>query len=250
MLRGGNKAFTIIETILFLAVSSSLILIAMNSIGSKQNRVQFTDSMRSLESFINNQRSATVNGVNDSPGDCISTGGAGVDECIILGRVIIFQDGTYGGDPSDIDYFAVIGDRLTSEQASTCGNNRLRCANPRVEDSAVSRNDRIDWGAEFVSGVHRMANGDEYPSRAFGFLRDPRSSAVNIITYTDSTQDLAGGVISERTTYNTGTTEMAYGNTSAEYCFVSATGNLNAVILIEGSQVELVFDHKPGDYSC
>ena len=86
MLRGENKAFTIIETVLFVAISSLMILVAMNAIGSSQSNVQFTDSMRSLQSFIETQNSAATSGVNDIFDSSITCGAAG-DECVVLGRV-------------------------------------------------------------------------------------------------------------------------------------------------------------------
>lgn len=245
MIRGGNKAFTIIEVMFFVAISATLIMVAMTTVGSKQDRAQFTDSMRSLESFINRQLSNTVNGVNDSPGDCGDVEGGKSENCINLGRVLVFENNS-----DQAKFYTIIGNRVTAEQEAACsGASRLTCANPRIEllNDGVSEDENtydLIWGSTFIGGKHLISTQYQ-DSKAFGFLRDPRASAINTITYTEQTDTIAQ--INDTSIYSS---ETVYGSVDAYYCFASSKGGLKAAIVLTGSQVELVFDPVAPQYNC
>jgi len=245
MFRGGRAAFTIIEVVFFVAISSSLILIAMTTIGSKQHRVQFTDSMRSLESFFETQRNSVRNGVNDNPTACSSTGGDS-ESCVSLGRVMVFggEDGT---NNQLIDYQVLTGNRLTADDEATCLF-LLECAEPKTEDYV--RDEELIWGSQFVSGKHTLNGVPDQNSRAFGFIRDPRSSGVNIITYSDISSTLVENTINEEQTYGPAPQATFGADVSAYYCFTSSTQAIDAVFVIEDAKIELIFDPLQGAYDC
>lgn len=241
MQRGKNKGFTIVEITLFVAISGLLIITAMITIGTKQQTVQFTDAMRTLQSFVETQVSATVNGVNDNPVDCGSTGGNS-NSCVFLGRVMILND-----DSSDIEYYSLLGDRLSADDEIACVDSLLECSNPVVESTIRMFN--VPWGATFkVLNSRHTVDGAQEPSRAFAFVRNPRSSSISSVSYsnTSSTNSvLINGLIEDATQYGTVSTALiAEGeDVDAYYCFKSANGAQQAALTIKDSNVDLIFDH-------
>lgn len=260
MLRGNKQAFTIIEIMFFLAISSLMMFIVFNSIASRQQYIQFTDSMRSLESFVQLQRDNSESGVNDRPG---GTPGCdtSIGNCIFLGRVLLFGGTDKAAlDPNNIDYYVVTGQRLTAnDEVGRCaGISFLTCAEPTTEDSP--RQYELFWQAAFTGGEHVASDGNTYSSRAIGFLKNPRSSTVNSVSYTDDRDLAAAGVplvVINHTSNDIINSESNYNNTNnlvaisdnddvkAHYCFESAGGKYQAALIIEGSTIRLSFDPTP-----
>lgn len=72
-----NKGFTIIELILFLAVSMTMLTIGFSAISGRTADVQFTDSIRTLESQLRRNLSNVGFGLNlRGDFDCEEVGGA------------------------------------------------------------------------------------------------------------------------------------------------------------------------------
>jgi type II secretory pathway pseudopilin PulG len=103
-----SAGFTIVELILFLALSSLFLSIAFVGVRGRQATIQFTDSMRSLENFVKKQQNQVFNGVNlrDSSIDCqfqsspedmvVLTLGSGEDagsdeDCVVAGAAVKFD---------------------------------------------------------------------------------------------------------------------------------------------------------------
>jgi type II secretory pathway pseudopilin PulG len=116
-----DKGFTLIEVILFLAVSGLFFGIAFAGIRQRSNNVQFTDAMRSLQSYIQRVQNEVYNGVNtrdDSIGcsygipseDSITVGLANPsdpgqsEDCLLVGKVLHFTN-----DSSDVKVYPIIG---------------------------------------------------------------------------------------------------------------------------------------------
>lgn len=70
-----KDGFTLLEVILFMAISSSLALIAFASMGPRLRNVRFTDSMRGVESSFNKAVADSRSGVNSNLADteCVAT---------------------------------------------------------------------------------------------------------------------------------------------------------------------------------
>ena len=83
--------FTIIETMLFLAISGFLFVAILASTGNSINVQRYRDSINSLHSFLQKQYSDIVNVSNESnDNDCGGTSVArGQSNCVILGRFIV-----------------------------------------------------------------------------------------------------------------------------------------------------------------
>ncbi len=133
-----ERGFTIIEVMLFFAISG--LLFAMLMIGANQGIVQqrYLDSVRSYKAFLQNQYAEVLNTQNDRSNNlkCDASGvsaGAttpGADtNCVILGRVIkIKDDGKtlwatnvtgYVGGGAQGDNLAVYSPKAVDDQAET-----------------------------------------------------------------------------------------------------------------------------------
>ncbi len=97
-----QKGFTIIEVVLFLAISSSLAVVLMAGTGIAIQRQQYRDSVQSFAEFLGGQYSRAVSVDNSRADDepCPITGinqaALGQSECVIIGRYIETEDSTVG----------------------------------------------------------------------------------------------------------------------------------------------------------
>lgn len=93
-----KHGFTIIETILFLGISGSLIAGVLIGTGSSINTQRYRDSVVSLRSFLQQQYSDVSNVRNSSASSTNTCSGSltisnrGQSNCVILGRYITVQD--------------------------------------------------------------------------------------------------------------------------------------------------------------
>ncbi len=103
----GNRGYTIVEVILFLAISGSLMSIAFIGFNTRQQNTQFSQSMREIESQIADVFNDVSNGYFPNRGglQCtivsgrpqLSVSGSSTtlgayDDCVFLGKVIGFEE--------------------------------------------------------------------------------------------------------------------------------------------------------------
>ena len=89
-----QKGFTIIEVILFVAISGLLTSMLMVGVSMSINRQQYRDSVQSYAGFLRNEYSKVVNVENErSKGTCPIEGSdgraetlRGQSDCVIVGR--------------------------------------------------------------------------------------------------------------------------------------------------------------------
>lgn len=161
-----NRGFTIIEVLLVLAITGLLFLIGFYGVGGRTRTVQTTDSMRSLESFIQEQYNEVRTGVNPE-------GVGGTDEnTIVLGRIFGFQPGD-----STVTIFYVIGDRLFGDELNLApGEQDIHLINRAEPSTLVATQEyELPWSSTFLTG----RNGTEAADYSyFGFIRSPGSSQI------------------------------------------------------------------------
>ena len=108
-MKGGTaaKGYTIVEVMIFLAVSGLLFLIAMFTVGNQQSKAEFAQGVRdfqaSIDDTVNDIRNGnypdsaytcTVTGAN-APAPTFASGGAGQgsnSDCTFAGKVLQFRD--------------------------------------------------------------------------------------------------------------------------------------------------------------
>ena len=148
-----NKGYTLVEVMIFLAISSGFLLIAMAGVSQRQRNTEFTSEMREVEHKIKTIFSDVKNGYFDnySGFECkgipagfeiISGGSKSLgenSECVFLGKVIAFGDGAPESDRTEYRIYTVAGVRPGSVSPSVPLNASISNAYPRaITDGELS----------------------------------------------------------------------------------------------------------------
>jgi type II secretory pathway pseudopilin PulG len=142
-MRRPGGGYTILETLIVIAVSSAMFLTAVSAFGGRQEQVQFTQAVRDLESKLLDVINDVNTGFFEDPGEisCMNgatendrpvlsvTGGSGQgssEDCIFLGKTVHFDTTSAGSHRLNIA--SVVGLRSSGgEHVSS-----LALANPVV----------------------------------------------------------------------------------------------------------------------
>ncbi len=190
-----SGGFTIIEVILFLALSGLFLLIAFAGIGNRTANIQFSDSMRSLHNFLTSEQSKVRNGVNSSlevpascgsPGTAVGTGG----ECVLLGRVVNFNEPVDASSTeSDLIINTLYAEKLSASALAVNSSDiaTIAGASPR-KSSALNRYD-INWGVEFDLSSS-VADGIDGNIDKIGWLRSLESNRIIPIVFSSIVRDI------------------------------------------------------------
>ena len=170
-LRQSRSAFTIIEVVLFLAITGGLFLIAFAGLQSRNEAVRFSQSVRLLESLLQQQQGYVFNGTVTQQNNLVCGGSS---ECIFLGRALEFQPGS-----NEVIIHTIAGDLyadgIGGEQSVT-----LFDASPYDAGSVTNETIKLDWGLEFVSGKIDGVAGSlkDVDSRIVGYVRLPNGTEI------------------------------------------------------------------------
>lgn len=122
-----QQGFTIIEVILFLAISGSLAALLLVGMGTAIQQQQYRESVQSFASFLRSQYSRVINVENSRPDSAVcpipgveSGSSIGQSECVVIGRYIRSDNGegssylaypVYGyKNPATSDWIYALGD--------------------------------------------------------------------------------------------------------------------------------------------
>jgi len=226
-----SRGFTIVEVLIFLAVSSALMVSAFTLISGSQSKTAFTQSINNvqqqIDSVINNvangyysagetQNKCTV--INDVPSfdseTSVSRGSS--DQCIFLGRFMAFKDGS-----DEYTVYNVAG---------------------RRQKSGIDVTTMVDANPIIIPGTEQtytLKNGLKFKgtTNAFGFFNGLGTSpGVSDSGYQQASfygfefaTDLPGDFASQ---YDNGGKDPVGGY---KLCFDSGTTNQSGVITIGGS---------------
>ena len=153
-----ETGFTIIETMLFLAVSGMLVTIILVGSGVAIGQQRYRDSVSSLKSYIQQQYSDTVNVSNDRNANwtCNSTahvseiegaGGIprGTSDCVILGRFV-----TVDATGTKLSTANVVGVRQANAESKASDVEELQ-ENYTLSISPIAPETAdVSWGAQVV----------------------------------------------------------------------------------------------------
>lgn len=194
--------FTIIEVIIFLAISSFMIIIAATSIGGRTRDVQFTDAARSVESLVERHISLVETGsLIDDGAECRWDGSSyrfdsSNGTCVFLGYMFEFGDylnsNATNPERGEVYVYQMFGKRLSSSDLASClapdpSVGPLYCAQPIRVPSAPVAEFKIPWGVEVVGTKYysyRDSNGvytRDINPKAVGYLKDPSNQNVQPI---------------------------------------------------------------------
>lgn len=193
-----NGGFTIIESMLVLAISGVLIVALLAGVGTSINVQRYRDSVVSFKSLIQGQYSELLNVRNDRTANwqCDATaspeqGGAqtpGQSDCVLLGRYISV-------DQSDITIASIVG----YQTAAPSGNdiNDIRNNYTLGISSATIERQTLEWGT-------RLADANR--SVTIIMLRSPSSGTSYTFTSNSvkdienvSSDDLKGPIVAGNT---------------------------------------------------
>jgi type II secretory pathway pseudopilin PulG len=187
-----TRGFTIIETLLFLAISGVLVIAMLAGVGVTIQIQRYRDAVETFKTLLQDQYSELTSVTNEertSAWSCGSQaetveGGTGAKErgqsdCVILGRYVAITG-------TDVTMYSVVG---YPSGSSTTGTDidKLR-ANYVLNISTMTKEETIlEWGAEIA--WPRSGGGSQTPqtprSVSFLFIRSPDSGQV--YTFTDNT---------------------------------------------------------------
>lgn len=180
-----QRGFTIIEIMLFLAVTGALTVGILASAGVSIGQQRYRDSVNSLKSFLQQQYSDVTNVINDRGQDwacnasaSVSETGAGsgqnrgTSDCVMLGRFITVNDtGTVLTAANIVGYQASGATPATSDLLELQTNYKLSISpiNQSTQD--------VNWGARVVK-----AGTADAMSFSMLVVRSPLSGSL--ITFT------------------------------------------------------------------
>ncbi len=271
----GQRGYTLIEVILFLTISSALIVVALAGFSTRNRTVQFSQSMRDLEGAIKSVANDVTDGAfgnvntvcaDGNPGMNISAGTTTIKNCIFMGKIITFG---LAGDTSAYRVYTVVGSKALSEDTrdiTAGGTSRIGAVKPTL---VVPHS-----GAYSVTGVDltsrgSLAYGTTYDTSAaastsatLGFLNGLKELNFQVVPVTiNKTLIDPGSTLNDEakqaqlieaalytSTMNTiSPTSAYYGNPSPQYfCFQRADGRQQAQIVVgrknDKLSVDLEFD--------
>lgn len=177
------RGFTIIEVILFLAISGLLLAGAMAGMTSNINNSRFNDAIRSTTSYIQRQYSELGTGVSNRPNllNCDTSANVsvlgptkppGMTNCVVMGRFIKIE-----GTRLTTRY--IIGYRASLSGLSADDTLAIRSMLPRVAGTETFANEyEVPWGIRVVET--RLPSG-VFAATGFAIIRSPASG--NIVFY-------------------------------------------------------------------
>ena len=115
-----SEGYTIVEVSLFLGISALLLTMALVGTGLSIRTTRFTDSTRSLHSYVQQQYDDLLNGVNSRFGTESCTGGnvntgvsqtPGTSNCLYMGKLVVFTQ-----NASTVTSYNIVGTEPATPQ--------------------------------------------------------------------------------------------------------------------------------------
>jgi type II secretory pathway pseudopilin PulG len=198
-----NNGFTIIEVMLFLAVTGALAVAILVGAGVSIGQQRYRDSVNSLKSFVQTQYNEVTNVVNDrdknwtcdANGNVVSnqTGDGeprGTSDCVILGRFItVDETGTKLSSSNVIGYRHPNATTAGSDIAELRTNYDLTLSPINPETTEIS------WGAQVV----QSKTTTPMPISML-ILRSPLSGSVMTFTQDGVQTNVANMIVVANTT--------------------------------------------------
>jgi type II secretory pathway pseudopilin PulG len=261
MYRGKGKfkacvgGYTIIETLIFLAVSAAMFIAAMAFVSGQQNRAEFVNAVRNFEQQLIDVGNDVATGYYSYPSGLTcnadgsnnpQVGATGPNRCILLGMVLKFGE---GGTLNQYSKVTMVGSRVNSANVDV---HNLAETHPVPIETSV--NTQRLFGAR-VECVYKNSGGCGTNNAAVGFFTKLAGSVTedtgknNIIrtdlliypsvTFSD-TISATYSKISATTVgvdYSTGglASPANLNPQSLALCLVSDTTNQHAMVTIRGA---------------
>lgn len=192
-----SQGFTIIETMLFLAITGMLIIGVMIGVGASIDRQRYKDAVASFKDLIQSQYADLGSVMNDRTNTwtcdanaATTTGGTtirGQSNCFLVGKYLRIEKG-------DIDTYTILATERPSMVTTGTDISRLD-VNYIYNSSKVStQKNAMEWGTQIA--WPKTGSGSQSPQtpRSLGilFIRSPETG--NIYTFTSDTVPLKTAV--------------------------------------------------------
>lgn len=207
-----EKGFTLIEVILFLAITGMIIAGLLIGVGASLNRQRYSDATTGAVSYFQNQYSQVSNVSNNRPNNLVCRGGAIVDapgdtsspvgtsDCTIVGRLIQSRPGGVG--VMSYPVYATVDAGTLPRNASDNDLQILRDA--RLIAATEGEEYTPSWGTRFLRESEKDETGRAAPNQApedanFAILivRMPTSGIIH--TYVSDTSTASPAEIVQET---------------------------------------------------
>lgn len=187
-----QSGFTVIEVILFLAITGLLFAVLMVGVGAGINQQRYLDSARAYRALIQDQYAATLSIDNQITNDwgCQTSGvvdqntprsNRGTSECVILGKIVQVlpvSDGIASVQTSSITGRLKLG---VGDVQSMTDIDAILAYQPHIADFDKQVTD-IDWGSYLMTNENPRR-----PSQAvIAILRSPATGLIRVFTSKNS----------------------------------------------------------------
>lgn len=212
-----DSGFTIIEVILFFAVSAALLVGIVAATGGAVGNARFTDSLKGIESFTQRQYEEVLSGVNTRSTSIVCGSSAsttpGASSCLLLGKIIMFTQNS-----SQVKTYFITGTTPLIPPANNLNVNQIISLYIPQVISTGGESYELPWGAMFNSG--KRADNNSIDSIAY--VRSPTSSQIEVYLFRGIPRDGNGdittaGLTGALTSYATTT------QSSATFCINAAS---------------------------
>lgn len=213
-----KSGFTLIETMLFLAITGALVVAVLIGTGASINIQRYHDSVTSLKSFIQKQYSDTINVQNElQPTDisCDSNANVGApgatkprgqSNCVVMGKHITIDQGT-------ITTRTVIGHEggapIGSSEVDLMKSYNLSTLASSAETS------QLEWGAQIAWPISGGGARNPTTPRPISILiiRSPQNGEIYTFTADDTNTPLKSMIVA-----GSGTVPGIYGQSQRTIC--------------------------------
>lgn len=190
-----RQGFTIIETMLVLAITGALVLAFVVGVGMSINIQRYRDSVITFQAFLQSQYSEIDNVRNDRDSSWAcgasanpSQGGSGTSapgqsDCVLLGRYVAITG-------SDIEMATVVGYQTDDDTAASDVDTVRQNYTVGLSASSIER-DVLEWGSQIAwasAGEDSQTNGG-VRSIAILFMRSPETGTTYTFT-SDNVTDI------------------------------------------------------------
>jgi len=196
-----KNGFTLIETMLFLAITGALVVAVLIGTGASINVQRYRDSVTSLKSLIQKQYSDVLNVQNQLTPTNISCGSdaivgttgtvvpRGQSDCVIMGKYI-----TING--SDVTTSTVIGHTNGAATSDLSDINLIKSYNLSTLDSSTETS-QLEWGTQIAWPKSGSGAKDPQTPRSIAILviRSPQNGQNYTFTGDDITVPLKSLIV-------------------------------------------------------
>ena len=208
-----ERGFTIIEVMLFLAITGALSAALMIGVGTGVTQQRYLDSVRSFKALVQNQYAAVINTENQNvtTQQCNSSTGAiesgargdwGASDCVILGRAIVVRQAD-GGDKVEVSSVtapdAANDDAVQSSNDIDVFKDHFRPQLATFDLETVS----MDWGSKLMQPATGTGSMTSVGTEVVLILRSPNTGLIRtFVTNNWATSDLVDVITSSGSTAN------------------------------------------------